>query len=91
MTDHENQPREAWEPGLEIGKMHGVVTGRWRSDGRVSHTMYPVKCMVVTGGLTLGFVFYGMFDNYGQAVQWALNNLKPDTSYRIDNINEVRE
>lgn len=91
--EHENQPRSAWEPAesLRIGKIHGAVTGRWRSDGRVTHTVYPVKHMVVTGGLTTGFTFYGPFDSVGLARQWAGSNLRTDTFYRINNMFEVRD
>jgi len=91
MSDHENQPRAAWGPGeqLRIGKIHGAQTGRWRSDGRATHTVYPIKYMVVTGELTSGFIFYGPFDSMDVARQWAGSNLRTDTFYRVHNMHDV--
>ena len=90
---HENQPRKAWEPGhdgrLRNVTVHGATTGRWRGDGRVNHTVYPIKYMVVTGELTTGFTFYGPFDTLDKAGQWATVNLRAGTFHRVHNMYDV--
>jgi len=62
---------------------HGTTTGRWppRDDGRKTNTVYPVKYLVVAGGLPSGFTFYGPFDNVNTACQWAAGNLKKGTRF----------
>lgn len=57
--------------------------------GRVTHTVYPTKYMVVTGELTTGFQFYGMFDNAAVAGRWATLNIKGNAPYRVHNMHDV--
>ncbi len=76
---------------VEVAQYHGTVTGRWPGKGgRVTNTVYSVKHMVVTGELTTGFQFYGLFDTVERAGQWATHNLKPGTPYRVHNMSDVR-
>lgn len=100
MSDHENQPREAWGvPGapIEPGKAtqyHGTVTGRFPSTmlpGRNTHTVYPIKYMVAVGGLSEGFHFYGPFTEDKFAARWAYNNLKRGIEYRVYSIFDTRD
>ena len=72
----------------------GTVTGRFPPGklnfGRVTHTVHPIKHMVVTGELTTGFIFYGLFDTVEKAVQWGDHNLKSGTLYRVHTLFDVR-
>jgi len=61
--------------GYESFRPRAATTGRL-SGGRVKHTIYPVKYMVVTGDLTTGFQFYGPFDTVEKAEEWAAHGLK---------------
>ena len=72
----------------------GTRTGRWPSASNggghaQTHTVYPQKYMVVTGGLSLGHQFYGPFENAAKANDWAVANLKDGALYRIYAINGV--
>lgn len=68
-----------------------VQTGRWLGKGgRIAHTVYPVKFMVVTGELTTGFEFYGLFDTVDKAEKWAATSIKVGTVFRIHNMSDVR-
>lgn len=75
-------------------KMQTLMRGRRRllaggsgrpadPSGRTTHTMYPVKHILVTGELTTGFQFYGPFDTVAEAGQWATYNLRPGTAHRV--------
>jgi len=70
---------------VEILQRRGTNLG-----GRVSHTVYPIKYMVVTGELTTGFTFYGPFETINKAGQWATTNLKSGTFHRVHNMYDVR-
>ena len=90
MRDHEPPDWEKVQDGrLRAIKPHGAETGRWRSDGRVKHTVYPIKYMVVTGELTTGFTFYGPFDTMDKAGQWATANLRAGTFHRVHTMYDV--
>lgn len=71
------------------GKPPEIRHHRFRT-GRTSHTVYPVKYLLVTGELTTGFQFYGPFDSVAAAGQWATVNLKPGTPHRVHNMSDVR-
>lgn len=71
---------------------NGVTTGRWSSKpGRTTHTVYPIKYMVVAGTLGTGFEFYGPFDRHSTADLWARKNLHIGQTVRIERINYVRD
>lgn len=75
----------------EVIQYYGVATGRWpQRIGRTTHTVFPIKHMLVTGELTTGFQFYGPFDTVFAAGQWATKNLKPGTPHRVHNMYDVR-
>jgi len=67
-------------------RLHGQGT-----DGRKTHTVYPLKYIVVTGELTTGFQFYGPFESVAKAGQWATSQLKVGDFYRVHNLHEVRD
>ncbi len=77
---------------VEMVQRHGTMTSRWPGrGGRVTHTVFPVKHMVVTGELTTGFRFYGPFDTLTAAGRWATANLKPGTPHRVHDMFDVRD
>jgi hypothetical protein len=77
---------------LTPNRTFSVQTGRWSGKGgRTSHTVYPIKYLLVTGDLTTGFQFYGPFATVASAGQWATRNLKPGTPHRVHNMYDVRE
>lgn len=79
-------------PREKVMQRQGVTgTGRWSDcPSRVSHTVYPVKYMVVTGTLGAGFEFYGPFDDIAATDSWVRRNLKTQTSVRIERLNYVK-
>lgn len=90
--------QHAWEPGeggipsSQIsGQYHGVTTGRWRGDGRKTHTTYAKRVMVLIGTLGGGIDFYGPFDDAGVAMKWAEANLHVGADVRLEILNIVKE
>lgn len=57
---------------------------------RKSHTMLKTSYILVTGELTLGFTFYGPFDDPAKAGQWAAKNLKNGVFYRTHQLQDIR-
>jgi len=98
-TGEATRPERVKEIELPKDITYGTRTGRWpaaiagaRMNRRLrSHTVYPQKWMVVTGGLSMGFKFYGPFENAAKANLWADANLKDGDLYRIYTLNEVRD
>ena len=93
MTDHKNQPCEEWILGedgpIRMTNIHGAGTGRWRGDGRVTSTVYPIKYMVVLGDMERGFTFYGPFVTIDRAHKWAILNLRTGTPHDIHRMYDV--
>jgi hypothetical protein len=83
---------EAGQPAIQY---HGVTTGRFPPSklnfGRVTHTVYPVKYMVVVGTLGQGFDFYGPFNTAEKATAWARHNLHIGVSVTVEKFHDVRE
>ncbi len=61
------------------------------SSDRRTHTVYPVKCLLVTGDLMSGFKFYGSFDSKEKARQWAGDHLRKEAPYLLHDILDVRK
>lgn len=85
---HNNRREDLRKVQEEPVQVHVPTTGR-RSGGRTSHTVYPVKHLLVTGELTTGFQFYGPFDSVAAAGQWATDHLKPGTPHRVHDMFDV--
>jgi hypothetical protein len=45
----------------------------------------------VTGEMTTGYTFFGPFKGLAAARQWAIDNLKDSTVYRVHDIHRVKE
>ena len=58
---------------------------------RKSHHVLIDQYMLVTGELTTGFHFYGPFKSRDKVGQWAQENLRDDTFYRVHIIHGVRD
>ncbi len=59
--------------------------------GRKTHTVYPVKYMVVVGDLNSGFQFYGPFKDVHAADKWATDNLRVGMRCNVYPLFDVRE
>jgi len=56
----------------------------------VTHTVYPVKYLVVVGTLGAGFEFYGPFDDIDATDSWVRQNLHTGASVRVEEFFDTR-
>lgn len=57
----------------------------------MTHTMYPHRILLVTGGLNQGMTLYGPFKDEPQARRWAGDHLRPGLHFHCEEMRDVTE
>ena len=56
-----------------------------------THTVYPRRTLLVTGGLNAGMKLYGPFRDESQARLWAVDHLRPGLHFHCEDMRDVTE
>lgn len=54
-----------------------------------THTIYPRRTLLVTGGLNQGMKMYGPFEDEPQARRWADDHLCPGLHFHCEEMRDV--